>query len=96
VTVVGALDGRAAALKRYTGHLDAAVAVAGALRSLVDRDVDLGAEDLVHAAHVADAGLLIVIEIEELTAAFDAAGGMDDPIAERAALTTLVLLTQVR
>ena len=55
-------------------------------------DVDLAAEDLLHAAHEAAAGLLVVVQVEELAARCDAAGRVHHPVAERAALAALVQL----
>ena len=55
-------------------------------------DVDLAAEDLVHAAHEAAAGLLVVVQVEEPAAGRDAARWMDHPVAERAAAAALVQL----
>src|SRR5712691_7361212 len=90
VTVVRALDRGAALGQRQAGHLHAAVAVPSALRLLEQRDVDLAPEDLVHAAHVAGAGLLVVVEIEVLATRGDATGRMHHAVAERAALAALV------
>jgi hypothetical protein len=66
--------------------------VAGALGLVEQLAVDLTAEDLVEATHEAAACLLVVVQVEELAARCDAAGGMYDPVAERAALTALVEL----
>ena len=49
----------------------------GALGLLEQLLVDLAAEDLVHAAHEAAAGLLVVVQVEELAARGDAAGRVD-------------------
>jgi hypothetical protein len=64
--------------------------VARALLLLEDLDVDLAAEDLVDAAHEAAAGLLVVEDVEGRAVARDAAGGMYEAVAERAALPALV------
>ena len=72
---------------RHAAHLDPAEAVPGALGLLEQLHVDLAAEDLVHAAHEAAAGLLVVVEVEERATGGDAASRMNDPVAERAALT---------
>src|SRR5215212_3420512 len=92
VAVVGALHRRAALRQREAGHLHSAEAVARALGLLEQLLVDLAAEHLVHAAHVAAAGVLVVVEVEVLAPRRDAAGRMDDPVAERAALAALVQL----
>jgi len=88
--VVGALDDGAAARDRLPGHLHRAEAAAGLLRLLEERDVDLAAEDLPHAAHVAPARVLVVVDVEVRAAGLDAAGGLDEPVAEGAALPALV------
>src|SRR3954454_7607183 len=66
VAVVRALDGGAALGKRQAGHLDPAEPVAGALGALEGVHVDLGLEHLVHTAHEAVAGLLVVEQVEVL------------------------------
>src|SRR5215216_6082880 len=92
VAVVSALDGRAALGQWEAAHLHAAVAVAGALGLLEELAVDLAAKDLVHATHEAAAGLLVVIEVEELAPRGDAARRVHHAVAERAALATLMQL----
>src|SRR4051794_7654634 len=64
--------------------------MAGALRLLEDADVDLAAEHLVHATHEATAGALVVEEVQVGAARLDAARGMNEPIAEGAALPALM------
>src|SRR3954447_1467046 len=86
VAVVRALHGRPAAADRIAGHLDSAEAVARALGLVEHIDVDLDAEDLVHAAHVAAPSLLVVVEIEVRAAGGDAAGRVHHAVAEGAAL----------
>jgi hypothetical protein len=56
--------------------------VPGVLGLLEELDVDLAAEDLVHAAHEAAAGLFVVVQVEELATRRDAARGMYYAVAE--------------
>jgi hypothetical protein len=90
--VVRALNRQAALGKRRAAHLHPAEAVAGALLFLEERHVDLAAEHLVDAAHEAVPGLLVVEDVERRAVAGDAARGMDEPVAEAAALTAFMLL----
>src|SRR5581483_8796983 len=90
VAVVGALDGELAARDRAAGHLHAPESVAGALGLLEHGHVDLAAEHLVHAAHVATPAALVVEQVEVGAARLDAAGGVHEPVAEGAALPALV------
>src|SRR6185295_17131678 len=94
VAVVGSLHGAAALRQRKAGNLHSAEAVAGALRLLEEVLVDLAAEDLVHAAHEAAAGLLVVVQVEELAPGRDAARRVHHPVAERAALAALMQLAR--
>src|SRR5262249_14969702 len=89
--VVGALDGDPALRQRRAGHLHAAEPMARALLFLEHRHVDLAAEDLVDAAHEAVPGLLVVERVERRAVAGDAPRRMHQAIAERAAVTALVL-----
>ncbi len=82
VAVVGALDRAAALGQRRARHLHAAEPVAGALRRLEGLHVDLRAEHLVHAAHEALAGVLVVVEIEVGATRLDASRGMHHAVAE--------------
>src|SRR4051794_25851641 len=66
----GLLDGERAAPQRLAGELDRAEAAARALGVLEQRDVDLGGEDLLQAAHEAPAGQRVLVGVEE-----GAAGG---------------------
>src|SRR4051794_22638820 len=89
--VVGALDREPALRQRSTRHLHAAEAVARALLLLEDGDVDLAAEDLVYAAHVAPPGGFVVERVQRRAVLRDATRRMDQPVAEAAALSALVL-----
>jgi hypothetical protein len=64
--------------------------MAGALLLLEDLDVDLAPEDLVDAAHEPVACLLVVEDVERRAVAGDAPRRVNQSIAERAALPTLV------
>src|SRR3954447_25590160 len=89
--VVSALHADAALRQRVAGDLHAAVSVTRALLLLEDLHVDLTAEDLVDATHESVAGFLVVEDVERGAVAGDAARGMHEPVAERAALPALVL-----
>jgi hypothetical protein len=86
--LVARLDPELALRQRVTGHLDAAEP-ARRLRELEHVDVDLGPEDLAHAAHVATARQLVLVAVEEAAADLDAAPGLDQLVAESSAPATL-------
>jgi deoxyribonuclease-4 len=79
-----------------TRHLHAAEAVARALGLVEDSHVDLDPEHLVHAAHEASAGLVVVVQVEVLAARRQASGRVHHAVAERAALTAFAGLGGVR
>src|SRR5581483_6341721 len=83
--LVGGLDPELALRQRFAGHLDAAEA-AGALGGLEHRDVDLGAEDLAHAAHVGGAAEPVPVAVEVSAAELDAAARLDELVAVGPAL----------
>ena len=88
VALVGGLDAKLALRQRLAGHLDAAEA-AGRLGELEHVEVDLGAEDLRDAAHVAAAGELVLVAVEEPAADLEAAARLDQLVAEGAAAPAL-------
>ena len=89
--LVGGLDPELALGQRLAGHLDPAEA-AGGLGELEHVDVDLGAEDLAQAAHVARPGELVLVAVEEAAAELDAAARLDQLVAEGAAAPALARL----
>src|SRR5919201_5990462 len=88
-SVVGALDGDPAGRVRHACDLHAPEALPRPLRLLEQLDVDLAAKYLMHATHVAAAARLVVVEIEVAAPGLHAARGIDDPVAEAAALPAL-------
>src|SRR5688572_17512155 len=90
VAVVGALDGGSALRQRPAGHLHAAEAKTRALGLLEETEVDLDAEDLVHAAHVATPRRLVVVQVEKPATGVEAMRHLHHPVAERTALAALV------
>ena len=86
LALVGPLDAELAMRQRIAGHLDPAEALTGALGEQEEVEVDLGAEDLVHAPHEAAAGARVLVGVEELASHLEAARGVDQLVAEGAAL----------
>src|SRR5215213_3541373 len=89
VALVGALDRELTVRQRIAGHLDAAEALAGALGEQEEVEVDLRAEHLVHAAHVAGTRAGVLVRVEVLAAHLQAAGRVHQPVAEATALAAL-------
>ncbi len=86
--LVGPLDRERAVRQRLAGHLHAAEAAG--LQHRVE--LDLGAEDLLHAADVLDAGQRVEVAVEEAAAHLDAAARLDHLVAEGAAAAALACL----
>src|SRR5436190_3262724 len=86
--LVRRLDPVLALRERIAGHLDAAVAAA-ALRGLEVADVDLRAEDLAHASHVAGTAERIEVAVEVAAPELETSAGLHHPVAEGAALPAL-------
>src|SRR4029077_12688477 len=86
VSLVGTLDAELAVRQRIAGHLDPTEALTGPLGQQEHVEVDLSAEHLVHAAHVATAGASVLVGVEELAPHLQAARGVDELVEERAAL----------
>ena len=74
--------------QRVAGHLDPAEA-AGLQNGL---EIDLGGEDVLHAADVLAAGQHVDEAVEVAAAHFDATARLDHLVAEGAALATLARL----
>src|SRR5512144_635094 len=87
--LVGPLHAELAMGQRLAGHLDAAEPLARPLGEQEAVEVDLRAEDLVHAAHEAAAGARVLVGVEELAAHLQAARGVDQLVAEGPALSAL-------
>src|SRR4051794_8417755 len=86
--LVRLLDAEGAARQRFARQLQGAVA-APAFSLLEQRDVDLGREHVVRAAHVARAAERIVVGVQRGTARLHTTRRCDHPIAVGEALTTL-------
>src|SRR5581483_255680 len=89
VALVGPLDAELAVRERLAGHLDAAEALAAPLGEQEEVEVDLGAEDLLHAAHVAGTGPHVLVRVEVPAAHLQAPRRVDQLVAEAAALAAL-------
>ena len=86
--LVGRLHPKLTLRQRLACHLDAAVA-AVSLGRLEHRQVDLGAKDLAHAAHVVTAAERIHVAVQIATAKLQAAARVNETVAEGAAPTAL-------
>src|SRR5665811_1308982 len=82
---VGALDRERAVRQRRAGHLHAAEAARPQHRV----ELDLGAEDLLHAADVLGPAQRVDEAVEVVAAELDAGTRLDHLVAERTALTAL-------
>src|SRR5262249_23951829 len=89
IALVGLLDAELAVRERVASHLDPAESLTGALGEQEHVEVDLGGEDLVHAAEVPATGPGVLVAVEVLAPQLQAPGRVDELVAERAALAAL-------